>query len=68
MSDDLSQDLLLEETALTPAAPLEFMPWHKPRKQFVRERQWMIEAELLSKKLKVQDLINNSSKPLRYCL
>jgi len=38
----------------------EFSPWHRPRKQFVREEQWCTEIEMLA------DNINFDGRPLRY--
>lgn len=33
----------------------EFLPWHRPRKQFVRDRQWMSEIKDLISKQKPED-------------
>jgi len=38
----------------------EFSPWHRPRKQYVREEQWCLEISALV------DSINFDGRPLRY--
>lgn len=43
-----------------PAPEREFRPWHKPRKQWVRNEQWRKETESLITKL------NLEGRPLRY--
>lgn len=46
-------------------APLEFAPWHKPRKQYVRKYQWAHHANGLISKLRENgDLIDGA--PVRY--
>ncbi len=44
----------VDETAV-PIALDTLQPWHRPRKQFIRERQWRACAELLIQKLKNQN-------------
>jgi hypothetical protein len=39
-----------------------FLPWHKPRKQWVRQHQWAKTIDDLAVKLKLQEL----NEPLRY--
>ncbi|PCI46345.1 MAG: hypothetical protein COB49_08550 [Alphaproteobacteria bacterium] len=43
MSDDesLEEGVTNPDTDLVPPLLLEYMPWHKPRKQFVRGKQWI---------------------------
>ena len=55
-------DEILPIDIVEPAVPVEltvFQPWHRPRKQFIRERQWMHYARLLIKKER-----SNSGLPL----
>lgn len=44
-ADDIIGDLVYE--AAMPAVAKEFLPWHRPRKQFVRDRQWCVEIQKL---------------------
>ncbi|MDO6732922.1 hypothetical protein Q4577_23200 [Marinovum sp. 2_MG-2023] len=45
--------------------PLSFAPWHKPRKQFVRQRQWVHHARMTIKNLKNEGHLDANS-PVRY--
>jgi len=40
----------------------DFLPWHKPRKQWIRARQWALPIATLVDKLKLREL----HEPLRY--
>ena len=53
---DIADDILPEETEdlAVPVALNELQPWHKPRKQFVRERQWITLARRLIEKEREQ--------------
>src|ERR1700743_396274 len=46
--DDLAEDIVgvVEYEAPAPAPKKKFLPWHKPRKQYVRDTQWC--AEIVS--------------------
>ena len=58
--DDLATGILgVTEYTQPRTAPKEFKPWHKPRKQFVRNKQW---SELLRRLYQNRE----SSDPLRY--
>ena len=46
-----------------PAPKKDFKPWHKPRKQWVRENQWAAEVDGL---IKVLGLGGAASRPLSY--
>lgn len=46
-------------------APLEFAPWHKPRKQFVRKEQWLKHAISIIEKLKITGQIK-AEESLKY--
>jgi hypothetical protein len=44
LADDIVGDGTYEASA---PEQLKFLPWHRPRKQFVRQRQWSAEIERL---------------------
>ncbi len=44
MDEDFEAEFVRSEVELKAPAPLIFMPWHKPRKQFVRTTQWLHHA------------------------
>lgn len=48
-SDDLASDIFGVEAyeAVSPPITKEFLPWHKPRKQYVREEQWCAQVSKL---------------------
>lgn len=48
--DDGLIDLAEVTGAAAPIAPREFQPWHKPRKQYVRCRQWWFHIDRLLKR------------------
>ncbi|SDJ54626.1 hypothetical protein SAMN04487926_16121 [Paraburkholderia steynii] len=60
--DDLAADIIGEGT-YEAARPLKkaFLPWHRPRKQYVRERQWIFHIRRALKEFKKID-----DEPLRY--
>lgn len=54
-SDQQITDDVLPPITDDPAVPVELnklMPWHRPRKQFIRERQWIYFSERLIRRLK----------------
>ena len=55
----------VEELAV-PIALDTLRPWHLPRKQFIRERQWRCCAELLIKRLQKQNAPSIQSGTLNY--
>ena len=65
--DEIESEILDLEGSLEINEPqkLEFRPWHKPRKQFVRREQWLIHAENRIVALKEEHAVAND-KPLRY--
>ena len=58
--DDVIAEIFAETTyELVKAPPRTFKPWHRPRKQFVRSEQWLVQIKKL-----VSDL--RADGPLRY--
>lgn len=66
-SDDDFSGISLPPEAPGPAAPapLEFQPWHKPRKQYVRVNQWMRYIQGIVRKLQQGEAFADGD-PLRY--
>lgn len=63
--DDFSESVLPPDAApMASPEPLQFQPWHKPRKQFVRVEQWLRHVEGIVGKLGLQSF--NDGEPLRY--
>lgn len=52
MDDDFEAEFVRSEVELKAPSPLSFMPWHKPRKQYVRLNQWLHHAKDRIQKLK----------------
>jgi hypothetical protein len=47
-SDDLATDIVgVEQYAFTVPPKKDFLPWHRPRKQFVRNDQWRYQISVL---------------------
>ncbi|PCD67621.1 PP_RS20740 family protein [Rhizobium phaseoli] len=65
-TDDDFADVALPPVSGLPLSPeaLEFQPWHKPRKQFVRINQWMHHIEHLIGRLGAQSFADG--EVLRY--
>lgn len=55
-------DGIFDDTAYEAPSPQrkDFLPWHRPRKQFVRQYQWLAQIEQLLKEFPVTD------RPLKY--
>lgn len=53
------------EPEISIPAPLKFRPWHKPRKQFVREMQWMRHIGGMLLKLRANSHFDND-QPFKY--
>ncbi len=63
--DDYAEESLPPEVG-APAAPerLEFQPWHKPRKQFIRAEQWLHHIKSIVDVLGMDSF--KDGEPLRY--
>ncbi|MBD9390321.1 hypothetical protein IB237_24265 [Agrobacterium sp. AGB01] len=63
--DDFSDSVLPPEASpLASPEPLQFEPWHKPRKQYVRVEQWLRHVEGIFRTLGPQSFVDG--EPLRY--
>lgn len=60
-NDSIIQDVIEYKIKQEPHKKKDFMPWHKPRKQFIRRFQWGKEIEDLISKLEFRD-----NRPFRY--
>ncbi|MBZ9725552.1 hypothetical protein LB554_16515 [Mesorhizobium sp. CO1-1-11] len=65
-SDDDFSEISLPPETTTPASPepLRFAPWHKPRKQYVRNKQWLHHIDAIVSKLGISNFVDG--EPLRY--
>lgn len=65
-NDDLTSDIVGASTYEDPITPLrkQFKPWHKPRKQFVREKQWRRYIDLLLPL--INSRVSQCGRPLSY--
>ncbi|MBC6402619.1 MAG: hypothetical protein GDA35_03170 [Hyphomonadaceae bacterium] len=50
--DDFQSEFVRPEVELEAPSPLDFEPWHKPRKQYVRKHQWQHYAKERIQELK----------------
>lgn len=66
-SDDslIDQDAIFGKVNVTPLLSSDFKPWHKPRKQFIRDVQWLNQFKMLfrEKKYKEIDRVNYFGLP-----
>jgi len=63
--DDFNSSVLPPEPKpMAAPEPLEFKPWHKPRKQYVRTEQWLKHVKGVVEKLGPQNF--SDGEPLRY--
>lgn len=61
-SEDFSESVLpveVEEAAV-PIPLTDILPWHHPRKQYVRDRQWRLYVEQLVNRLQDQDKLSGN--------
>lgn len=65
---DIPSDVLPEEVEdiAVPMPLVNLEPWHRPRKQFIRERQWVNCARILLKTLKKRNATSIQSGKIRY--
>lgn len=60
---------VLPEVVTQPAVPIplnELQPWHRPRKQYVRRRQWVLRALRLVEHLKERPPRHGDRREIRY--
>ena len=62
--DHIDTSLPPEAPRLSSPEPLRFMPWHKPRKHFVRVEQWLRHIDGIVNKLGIETFADG--EPLRY--
>ena len=65
---DLGESVLPEEVddLAVPLPLVALQPWHRPRKQFIRERQWVRCAEMLLDRLRASDAPSLRSGKVNY--
>ncbi len=61
ISDDIVADELPQHVKPVPPLRSDFRPWHRVRKQFIREKQWNHEIHFLAKQLR-KDLQKDASE------